>query len=81
MLIMLYTCQYFYYVSVHFGILGEQEKLKRLLQELNERQNLNLAGPTAVEELLFQQVLDARRDNLIIMRKPENYSKRGDKKG
>ena len=55
--------------------------MKKLLQEISERQETNLAGPTAVEEVLFQQVLDCRREALIDMRKPENYSKRGDKKG
>ena len=64
----------------HINNLGDREKTKKILQELSDKQGVNLAGPTAVEEILFQQVLESRRESLIDMRKPENYSKRGDKK-
>ena len=53
-----------------------------MLAEVSEkRSKVNLAGPSAVEENLFRQVLEHRRENLVSMRKPENYDLRLAKKG
>lgn len=53
-----------------------------MLSELkSKRSQVNLAGPSAVEENLFKQILESRRENLSTMRKPENYDLRLAKKG